>query len=1102
MLKRLCSIFILGIAILQATQLCAQTTSGLITGAVTDPSGAVVPDAEIDITNQATGQARSTKTEANGAYTLPLLPPGVYNISVTKQGFARQDRQNVPLEVNQSDTIDFALGVASSSQTVNVTGASPVLNTTSATLTDVVDHQATVDLPLNGREFTQLTLLTPGAAPVQGGQQTSFTVALGAGGISPSVNGQRGIQNNFTMDGVQNNSPYASVWAIAPPPDAIQEFAVQSHITDAQFSVSSGANINVATRAGTNTFHGSLYEFIRNDALDANTFPATTRLPYRQNQYGLYFGGPVLIPHIVDGRNNTWFSAYWEGFRSSLSQTVLSSTLTPAMVAGDFSGVLGAQVGTDSLGRPEYANEIYDPSTSRPDPAHPGQYLRDPFPGNKLTTLNPSSLAILQRYYPAPNLNVAQNVLPNYQYPGNTTTASDIFGIRLDHQFTEKDTAFMRFNRSNQHLTRPEAFATYVNTLSNYAQQVAMGYTHIFNPETILEFHFGYTYTNPYTTDEPAGPAFNDSINFSQAAPAHDGISLGPNLSLTNGYTGVNQFAIPLGPQEAYDYHADFTKVVSNHTLGVGAMYYHLRTYDDGWGASVNFTQNATAQDALPGPTGFGPASFLLGALDSYGPWLGNTGSDQTASWYGLYGQDLWRVTKRLALTAGLRWDYVTPPNYHRIVSGLNVLNGQFIVTGAVPPYFSAPTGPKGYFQPQYNGFEPRFGVTYQATNRSVFHGAFAILDDHDNTLILETQENRLSWPDATIVNQTSLDLGIPTTYFNHLPPASTFLGPGLAPFSSDGANPNNKIPYAMEFNGGIQQQLANSIVLKIDYVGSLSRHQYSNPVSNTALYPGPGPITLRQPYPQYGGPATFSWNVAPGSYNALQAELQKTLSSGLTFRASYTYSKSLDWSSDSFPSAEFPNFYDLASEWGPSSYSLKHMFVLSGVYALPVGRGKSFLSSANGFEQAIVGNWNLGTIITLESGAPFSVLAGADVANVGGGAQRAERNYGASPYAPSQSHANWLNKPAFSVPTVYTFGNERRNELVGPAYRDVDFSAFKDFFITHEARVQFRAEFFNILNSTNYSVPDATVQDGTFGQILTAAGTGREVQFAVKVIF
>lgn len=1081
----------------------AQTTSGLITGEVTDSSGAVVVGAGIDITNQQNGQVRTTTSGGNGIYIAPQLPPGIYTITAKKQGFSSESRQNIQLEVNQSDTVNFTLGIAASAQTVMVTGAAPLLNTTSSTLSTVVNHQATVDLPLNGREFTQLTLLTPGAVPIEGGQQSAFTVALGAGGISPAVNGQRGIQNNFTMDGSNNNSPYASVWAIAPPPDAIQEFNVQSHITDAQFAVSSGANINVATRPGTNAFHGSLWEFVRNDALDANTFPATTRLPYTQNQYGVFAGGPIFLPHLIDGRNNTWFSGYWEGFRSSLSQTILGSTLTSAMLQGDFSAVLGSQVGIDSLGRPEFANEIYDPNTSRPDPGNPGQYLRDPFPGNKIpiARLNPVTQTIVQRYYPLPNLNVPDNVLPNYQYAGNTTTDSDVFGIRLDRRLGKYDTVFARFNRSNQHLTRPEDFPTYTNSLSNYAQQAVTGYTHLFNPQTILDFHFGYTYTNPYESDEPAGAAFNNSINFSLAAPAHDGISLGPNIGVANGYNGVSQFAIPLGPQEAMDYRVDLTKVKGNHTIGVGALYYHLRTYDDGWGASMNFTQNATAQDGAPGPTGFGPASFFLGTLDSYSPWLGNTASDQTASWYGLYAQDLWQVSKRLSMTVGLRWDYVTPPNYHRIVSGLNVLNGQFIVTGAVPPYFPKATGSKGYYEPQYNGFEPRFGLTFQAANRTVLHGAFAMLDDHDNTLILETQEVRLSWPAAALINQTSLDLGIPTTYINNLPKAATFLSKTAPPLASDGGNPNNKIPYAMEFNAGIQQQLSNSLEVKLDYVGSLDRHQYSNPLANTAVVPGAGPISQRQPFPQYGGPFTFSWNVAPGSYNALQAYLQKSLSSGLFFMASYTWQKSMDWSSDSFGRG-FPNFYNLASNWGPSTYSLKNMFVLSGVYALPVGRGKRFLSSPNSFAQSILGNWNVGTIVTLNAGAPFNALTGTDVANVGSGAQRAERDYSVSPYASHQSPGNWLNKNAFTMPTAYTFGNERRDDLVGPSYRDMDFNAFKNFMLPKNAALQFRAEFFNILNTTNYSEPDPTVLDPTFGQIFSAAGPGREIQFAAKMTF
>jgi hypothetical protein len=1082
----------------------AQTTNGLITGAITDSTGALVPGAQVTVVNQGTGVSRTTTTNSTGNYILPQLPPGVYKLTVSGQGFASQNRENVELQVNQSLTLDFRLGVGSTAQTIEVTGAPPQLNTTSATLSDVVSHDETVGLPLNGREFTQLTLLTPGAAPQEDGQQSSFTVALGAGGISPSVNGQRGEQNNFTMDGVLNNATYTNTWVIAPPPDAIQEFNVQSHITDAQFSITSGANINLVTRSGTNSYHGALWEFLRNDALDAQTFPETVRLPYRQNQYGVYLGGPVGVPHVFSGKDNTWFSFYWEGFRSSQSTTTLASTLTPAMLGGDFSGVLGAQVGTDSLGRPEYANEIYDPLTSRADPANPGQYLRDPFPNNTIPTdrLNPATLLVLKKYYPAPNLNVAEGVLPNYQFSGVTAVSSDIFGLRLDHQFTQNDTVFARFNRSNQNKTTPQDFETYVHTLSNYAQQAAVGYTHVFNPKTILNFRYGYSYVNFASNDEAAGAAFNDSINFTEAAPAHDGISLGPQISLSNGYSGVNQFAIPLGPQETMDYHADLSKVEGNHTLGFGGMYYHVRSYDDGWGASMGFTQNATAQDAVPGPTGYGPASFMLGTPDSYSPWLGNTGADQTVNWYGVYAQDQWQVSKRLVVSAGLRWDYVTPPNYHKIVSGLNVLNGKFIVTGPVPPSFAAATGPKGFFNPQYNGWEPRLGLTYQAASKLVVHGAFALLDDHNNTLVQENQNIRLSWPSGIAANLTSLDLGIPQTYLSSLPPATSLLG-GLAPYASYGADPDNKIPYSLEYNAGVQQQLQGNIVMKLDYVGSVSRHQYIVPEANTALYPGPGPISARQPFPQYGGPFSFSWNDAPGSYNALQAQLQKTLSNGLFFLASYTWSKSLDWQSDPYVNAE-PNFYNLSGDWGPSDYNRNQMFVLSGVYQLPVGRGKAFLGNSNRIVETIAGDWSLGSIITLNSGAPFNVLAGGDVANTGGPNQRAERT-GANPYGGQgfhQTYSDWLNKSAFAVPTAFTFGNERRNDLVGPSYRNVDFNAAKDFPLFERLNLQFRAELFNIFNHTNYSNPDNGVQDGTFGQILTAAGPGREVQFALKLVF
>jgi hypothetical protein len=663
-------------------------------------------------------------------------------------------------------------------------------------------------------------------------------------------------------------------------------------------------------------------------------------------------------------------------------------------------------------------------------------------------------------------------------------------------------------NRSDQHRISniTDGLPTLHNGLTNYSQQAALGYTHIFDPNTLLNFRFGYTYTNDLNSDEPAGPAFNNATNFTQAVPPHAGISLGPFVELSNGYTGVSQFAIPLGPQEGSDYHLDLSKVVSNHTLGVGGMYYHIMSYDDGWLSQVGFTQNGTSQNGQSGgATGFGPASFMLGVPDSYSPWVGEIGAFQTVNWFGLYAQDQWRATKRLTLTYGLRWDYVSPPNFHKIVSGVDALTGQFLVTGPVAPYFSKANASSGYFNPQYNGFEPRFGLAYQAKQRTVLHAAFVILDDHNNTVVQENQGLRLSWPTGIAANFPNLDLGQPTYYLNSLPSAASILN-GVPPYASFGANPNNRIPYSMQFNAGIQQQLSESMVFKLDYVGALDRHQYIVPIANTALTPGPGPISARAPFSQYS-PFDFEWNDAPAKYNALQAVLQKTLSSGLFFRAAYTWSRSLDWQSDPYGAAPV-NIYNLPAEYGPSDYNRSHMFVFSAIYALPIGSSKRFLPDLKGFGQAVLGGWNAGTIVTLNSGAPFDAITGSDISNTGDPTTQRGEMTGANPYSVpgGQSAKQWLNPAAFALPAPFTYGNEGRNNLVGPAFRNVDFNASKDIALWETAKLQFRTEFFNFFNHTNYGNPVNNLSSGAFGQILATANgglaTGREIQFGLKIVF
>jgi hypothetical protein len=1072
----------------------AQTTSGLITGTITDSTGAVMPGAQVQLTSQATGVQRNAVTDSSGYYSVPELQPGVYDVSVGKDGFATQKLSNVHLEVNQSEALNFRMSITASTQTVQVNADIQQINTTSATRAEVVGHTAIVELPLNGRQFNQLTLLTPGAVPlVQGGQQGAFTVKLGAGSVSPSVDGQRPQQNNYTMDGVLNNALFTNTFAISPPPDAIQEFNVQSHITDAQFAISSGANINLVTRSGTNDFHGAVYEFIRNNVLDAHTYPATTDTPYKQNQYGLYVGGPII-------KNHTFFSGYWEGFRSEETQSYLSATLTDAMRGGDFSSVLGTTpIGIDDLGRPEYANEIYDPYSTTTDPKDASKIIRNPYPNNTIpkAQLNSAALAILDKYYPSPNLSVAPGVLPNYAFDGNTSTKADQVGVRADHEFNENNTVFFRFNRSNNNLTSPEGFPGYTGEKSNYSRAFAGGYTHIFSPNTILNIRYGYTETSFSIFDEPAGTDFLNALNFTQTAPAKNDLPLGPGVGVANGYTGVSQFAAPVGPQKNSDYHADLSKIIGNHTIGVGGMYYRIHSFDDGWQYTMNFTQNGTSVDASQS-TGYGPASLLVGTPDSYTPWVGDTSEDQKINWYGFYGQDSWRIRKNLVLSYGLRYDYITPPKFAKINSGLDVLSGIFQVTGPVLPLFPKAVGPSSYYYAQTNGWQPRFGFVYQPHNRTAIQGAFVIIDDHNNTLIEEQSDIRLSWPSGIYTTINNQDLGYPGVFINTLPAASTFLDPNK-PLASFGGSPHPSIPYSMEWNLGLEQQLTGTLVLGVHYVASGSRHQFLQPLANSATVPGPGPISARQPYPQYGGPIPWDYNEGTASYNGLQVKLKQELGHGLYYLLSYTYGKSMDLASD--PQADtITNFYNLAQDYGPSDYNRKHMLSFAASYALPIGQGQAFLNNTNSVVNTILGGWNIGGIFTADTGLPFSAMAGGDVANTGGGPQRAERIANASGSAP-QTRQQWLNPLEFTVPTPYTFGNERRNDLIGPGYLNVDFNARKDFKI-ERFTTQFKAEFFNLFNRTQLGSPNNNVQSSAFGSITSSSASAREIQFGLKVLF
>jgi hypothetical protein len=583
----------------------AQTVNGAFHGTVTDATGAAIPDASVKVTNLATGLVRVAAANSSGFYVITELPPGQYSVTVSKPSFATVAQEHVELLANQDLEVDYTLKVGDVTERVEVSAAPPALETANATLGQVIGSKQVVDLPLNGRQFTQLVLLTPGAAPKESGQQNGFVIPIGGGGISPSVNGQRGQQNNFTLDGVLNNNIYTNTWAISPPPDAIQEFNVQSQITDPKFSISSGANVNVVTKQGSNELHGSVWEFLRNDKFDAanffDNFAQVKKPAFRQNQYGVNVGGPVVLPTplgLYDGRKaKTYFFGYWEGFRSTQGFTLFNSVPTAAELGGNFSDLLTGQQAVDPttnkpivdpLGRPVMVGQTYNPNSTRmvtagqPDPttglvAQSSGFVRDPFPGNIIpaSLLNAQALAYLKAFYPLPNFGAGGNSLPNLAITSPQTISNDQFGVRMDHTFSNNDTLSGNFYYTQPNETFSNSLLTGANTSKNHARVIALGYSHVFSPTFLMSLHYGYNYTVFGTTNVPGGTALLAATNTAAFIPVRDGIPIVPQITLSPRLGGTSQFAIPLGPIRSHqinaapDTQAKLTVVVNGHAAHV-----------------------------------------------------------------------------------------------------------------------------------------------------------------------------------------------------------------------------------------------------------------------------------------------------------------------------------------------------------------------------------------------------------------------------------------------------------------------------------------------------------------------------------------------------
>ena len=1117
--------------------LAQEAVTGTFRGVITDSSGAIVPNASVRAEQIGTGLVREVQTNELGSYVIPALPPGEYKLVASAPSFGTIERPSVQLMVAQDQTVDFKLSVGLTTQTVQVTSELTALTTTPAAIGTVITQQQVADLPLNGRQFTQLILLTPGASPHPGGQQSTFTVSEGAGGISPAVNGQRGTQNNYTLDGIPNNSLFFDSWAISPPPDAIAEFKVQSQIVDGQLNMSSGANVNLVVKSGTDELHGNVWEFVRNEVLNArNAFDTTTKPPYTQNQYGLTIGGPVMLPHYDGREKHTYFFGYWEGFRSSQGVTQQVSVPTAAARSGNFSGFLGPQIGTDDLGRPVLQGEIFNPYTARNvtagarDPvtglvAVASGLVTDPFPNNTIpqSMIMPQSTFMINHFYPLPNLPGETN---NLKLANQQTVNNDQFGVKVDQVFKNNDTLNGAFYRSKPSQLTPTGLPADPSQNSNLTDSVGIGYTHVFDPTLLLTARYGYTYSNWQSTfGTPGTAATATSCGVGQFFPERNGIPLCFWNVPSPQYTDAQQFSIPLGPQKTNSVTVDVAKTKGNHEIGVGLLYFHLHSFDDGWGMQANWSPVQTMEPGFFNTTGNAGASWLLGLNDSTAGQVGDTSANFSSNWWGGYIQDKWKVSSKLWLQVAVRYDFVSPPSFQNgFWSGIDWDEGIFRVTQPVPPQFPVANIRSTWFNPQYNGVQPRFGFAYNVSPKTVVRGAFAIFDDHDNNWIEPIQGGREKWPYAAtvtgLVNQQNIEPasvacrtvnGTPTcgpdTILYDYPASTTFYGPNSPVATGPSTNPRERIPYAMEYNLTVERAITHSLTLDVGYVGSLGRHLFVEQTVNTAPEAGTGALTPRLPLPNFDPGFTYANNIANSTYNALQIKLDKRFANGLTFLASYTYSKCLDPKSDAF-SGLGVDAYDLRRFWGRCDFDLRHMFVFSSIYQLPFGKGRTFLTNASGLEDAFLGGWDIGGIVTVQSGLPFTIGVTGDPANVGSGAfQTAELVGNPDPPGFKRTTQEWFNTAAFAEPTFGTFGNSGRNILSLPAYRNFDFYTSKNFAITERFKLQFRAEFFNIFNHPTYGqgysgVGGGQVMDvGTpgFGELLSAS-PARIIQFGFKL--
>jgi hypothetical protein len=1047
-----------------------------LVGTVTDASGSAVAGAKVTAVEETTNLSYSAITSDTGYYAISFIRVGIYDVSVEQVGFAKTSKKGITVELNQAVRTDVNLKVGSISQTIEVSATNtPVIPTDDATLAETLDTRSVSDLPLNGRDVMRLATTTSNV--ILGPKSTFTDVPPGEDFIGA---GQREITNSLTLDGITIMNTLITVSAVTPIVDAVQEVQVQNGNYSAQYGSYMGVHVNMSTKEGTNHLHGSLFEFVRNDIFDAHPFfdqPGTPKTPLRFNQFGFELDGPVTIPKLYDGRNKTFFMASYEGLRQIRSRTAQFPTLTAAMRQGDFSGI---------------SAPIYDPLSTTGN-----QFANNVIPSDRLS---PQSQAILQ-YLPLPN--VAGTNLYNGPEASNISYNQTL--DRVDQSFGEKIRLFLRYDWENMSVfggsDPPNPFNGIYGPMNN--RNVAFGYTHMISPNLVNDFRFGRNHLLTNALNYFAEKGLKDA-GTSLGIPGFTADTLYnspgiPDFNIDNyigaGNGGTNWY------QDDTTWHGydQISYTHGKHTIMAGIEVRKLTTGRaaansprgifefNGQLTQCNPSLNASCPS---GTTGNEAADFMLGMpQNDVTPVQEIKGV--VAEWRdGFFALDNWQVTPRLTLNYGLRYELPTVP--YSVNGFARILNADD--TALIPTTIPAP-GFK-FIRPNHDNWAPRIGFAFRAKDKLVIRGGggFYYNPNQMNSFTLSTTNPPFGLSSTYTSDpstNTFLTLSTPTA----TPPDTT--SPYVNVFRE---NPYLPTPRVYQWNLGTAYELWTNAGFELQYLGSHSLH-LDRSFYNNQPTPGPGDVNSRRPNQLWGRIRTIQ-NDEIANYNGLTAIFRQRMTRGLQVLASYTWSHTLDISSDSNDGGAPMNPYNWQGDYGNANWDIRNRFVVSVVYDLP------HLSGQNAFVRAILGNWQINDITTLQSGKPFNVILDVDQANIGRPNQRPNVVGKLSATCNSSHLVHCIDGNAFAMPALYTFGDARRNPLYGPAYLNTDFSLFKTVPITERARFEFRAEFFNIFNRPQFANPDATWianwndPASTFGTINSTIADNRDIQFGAKIVF